>query len=1105
MAKQNKGRKFFAASATAALVASAIVPVASAAQLNDYNKISGYAKEAVQSLVDSGVIQGDANGNFNPLKTISRAEAATIFTKALELEADGSVNFKDVKAGAWYYDAIAAAVSNGIFEGVSATEFAPNKSLTRSEAAKILVDAFGLEGSESLSQFADASSVKPWAKSYLETAVANGIFTGSETNGKLNLNPNASITRQDFAVVFARTLDLVDAETPVDASIKAINNTTVEVTFDEEVNVDDVKASNFKIDGLEVKNASVKQTNKKVVVLTTEAQTADKEYVLSYKDEEIGKFKGIAAVIPTKIDVTTASVQGVIGKEVTLKAQVTVADGQSKAGIPVTFNIVSDNANVNAKIEVEALTDENGVATYSYTRYYEHNDNVAAYATSKSSVSSTGKVYWANKIQLAVSEITTGNELANNTKKSYKVVGAKNTTYYVAVKENIDVNPDKITNLYVQDHANSNNFVTPYELTTGKDEYAKVQTNANGEATFTVYGSDLTATPIVYLPSSVNKTATDFSYSKLALQAEAPAVKFSKIDKLAITVAAEGKADSAEFLNTPVAYDQNSVGGRNYTVTVTDKDGKLAPEGTAAYVTFDKENLSSITTDAVYFSTAKENFVKVTAGTVYKVTVGKEGKAQFRLAGKGSTAFAKPTVFLNTAGKTAPVELDKADVQAVAEVTYFKAPEVTNAVLKVTDEYGRTITSTTAGKDAIFTYQSVDQNGFDYRPNGYNSTGQTTQIVWKPVTQPDGTIVWVQEVITNPGNTVYEYALAFDVTSTFGNATVKDAAGKVLNASQNLGNTKTYQVKSDATGKAIVRVTTDAADTVSVNVTGASNILPTQTASVSFTNSTTVPALYTGVVESFDSIKQTLKFAGKDSVSYVGEKVYYRGLNNTPIATADDFIKALANATGTVQVTYEVKDGVTTFYIYSIAATGNKPVDTAAALPGAEALATAIKNAENANLKETDYTPESWKVYANALAAAKAVAPTAIDIEKAAAAKTLNDARAALVKAPVAEVKTEVTSAVGFAPNDTAALLGLFTSYEVAGTVAEADTTKKVELKISFEDETVTPATVTVEVKDGKFAYTTPASTFANTVKAVTLVVDGKEVGTAKAIEAKVK
>ncbi|MGE7752555.1 S-layer homology domain-containing protein [Lysinibacillus fusiformis] len=230
MAKQNKGRKFFAASATAALVASAIVPVASAAQLNDFNKISGYAKEAVQSLVDAGVIQGDANGNFNPLKTISRAEAATIFTNALELEAEGAVDFKDVKADAWYYDAIAATVENGIFEGVSATEFAPNKQLTRSEAAKILVDAFGLEGEGDLSEFADASTVKPWAKSYLEIAVANGVIKGSEANGKTNLNPNAPITRQDFAVVFSRTIENVDATPKVD-KIEVVDAKTLNVTL----------------------------------------------------------------------------------------------------------------------------------------------------------------------------------------------------------------------------------------------------------------------------------------------------------------------------------------------------------------------------------------------------------------------------------------------------------------------------------------------------------------------------------------------------------------------------------------------------------------------------------------------------------------------------------------------------------------------------------------------------------------------------------------------------------------------------------------------------------------------------------------------------------
>ena len=126
MAKSNKGRKLFATSATAALVAAAIVPVASAAQVNDFNSVSSYAQEAVQDLVDRGVITGDEKGNFKPQNKVSRAEAAKILTEALGLEATGSINFSDVKASAWYYDAIAAAVSNKVFEGQGAGKFNPS-------------------------------------------------------------------------------------------------------------------------------------------------------------------------------------------------------------------------------------------------------------------------------------------------------------------------------------------------------------------------------------------------------------------------------------------------------------------------------------------------------------------------------------------------------------------------------------------------------------------------------------------------------------------------------------------------------------------------------------------------------------------------------------------------------------------------------------------------------------------------------------------------------------------------------------------------------------------------------------------------------------------
>ncbi|QPR66661.1 S-layer homology domain-containing protein [Lysinibacillus macroides] len=598
MAKQNKGRKFFAASATAALVASAIVPVASAAQVNDLNKVSGYAKEAVQALVDSGVIQGDAKGNFNPLNTISRAEAAEIFAKALDLDASGDVNFKDVKKGAWYYNSITAVVEHGIFEGVSTTEFAPSKSLTRSEAAKILVEAFGLEGDASVDGFADSSSIKPWAKQYLEIAVANGIFQGTDTN---RLNPNNTITRQDFALTFQRTLNLEENEEVVEASsVKAINNTTVEVTFDEAQTT--VKASDFSIDGLEIKNAAIKQSNNKVVVLTTASQTAEQEYTLSYRDEVIGGFKGVAAVIPTAVtavEFENPVVEGEIGKEtttqvkshksqqaplgtqVTVQAQVTVGEGQSKAGIPVTFNIVnaqgSDNKNpsggLNPAIVAEALTDENGVASYAYTRYaatsqdLNTSDEVQVYATGNPTARDFTKVYWANTQPLTITEVTTGNKLNNGAKKVYKVkvAGVNNAAELekkygsrdinVGYLDNVNVAPDKANkNVTVTDNTTGitlgypGQFTTTNSTETNRFNAVRVKLDAKGEATFTLTGSNQTVTPFVWVDDAVGNTnATIDRFDKTELAAFAAPLTFAKEQVLSVKVESLGTKDASAY------------------------------------------------------------------------------------------------------------------------------------------------------------------------------------------------------------------------------------------------------------------------------------------------------------------------------------------------------------------------------------------------------------------------------------------------------------------------------------------------------------------------------------------------------------------------------
>lgn len=218
---------------------------------------------------------------------------------------------------------------------------------------------------------------------------------------------------------------------------KAINATTVEVTFGDNVN-----ALKFAIEGLEVKNAAVKQTDAKTVVLTTSAQEANKEYTVTLDGVKLGTFKGVNVAVPTKVTIKDVdgdrSHQGVIGKEVTVRAEVTVADGQSKAGIPVTFNVVNNNSNTNEKV---AYTDANGVTTYSYTRYYNSEDNVTAYATSISSVYSTGKVYWANALQLTVTDTTKEESLTNGGKKVYQINSSKNAGKFVFVTfaENLDV------------------------------------------------------------------------------------------------------------------------------------------------------------------------------------------------------------------------------------------------------------------------------------------------------------------------------------------------------------------------------------------------------------------------------------------------------------------------------------------------------------------------------------------------------------------------------------------------------------------------------------------------------------------------------------------
>lgn len=105
-----------------------------------------------------------------------------------------------------------------------------------------------------------------------------------------NFNPKGSTTRGQFATFLYKTINTdfssVTGAVGAVASIKAINTTTVEVTFKDAI--EDIKAVDFAIEGLEISNAVVKQTDAKTAVLTTAVQTGDKVYTLTVNGNKAG-------------------------------------------------------------------------------------------------------------------------------------------------------------------------------------------------------------------------------------------------------------------------------------------------------------------------------------------------------------------------------------------------------------------------------------------------------------------------------------------------------------------------------------------------------------------------------------------------------------------------------------------------------------------------------------------------------------------------------------------------------------------------------------------------------------------------------------------------
>lgn len=171
-------------------------------RFTDIKKDAWYI-DGVKYAIDNGLMNGVSMTEFAPEETLTRAMLVTILYRlAGEPETSTKTNFTDVPEGEWYSDAVAWTVEKGVTLGTSETTFDPSQPVTREQLVTFLWRYAGKpESKQSLSAFADNAMVSEYAYTAMQWAVENMIVNGKEDD---KLDPVGNATRAEIAIIFMR-------------------------------------------------------------------------------------------------------------------------------------------------------------------------------------------------------------------------------------------------------------------------------------------------------------------------------------------------------------------------------------------------------------------------------------------------------------------------------------------------------------------------------------------------------------------------------------------------------------------------------------------------------------------------------------------------------------------------------------------------------------------------------------------------------------------------------------------------------------------------------------------------------------------------------------
>ena len=168
----------------------------------DISNKSKEEQKAINSLAKAGIINGVSETEFLPDKSMTRAEiAALLLRMTAEEESEGNGGFYDVSSDDWYCGVASKSAELGIVKGFEDNTFRGEDTISKLQFVSLVSRTLEKErGWEYKTN--DNLSVPDWAKEDISLAISEGIISENE-------NLDGDITRSEAAVILYKLYDLI--------------------------------------------------------------------------------------------------------------------------------------------------------------------------------------------------------------------------------------------------------------------------------------------------------------------------------------------------------------------------------------------------------------------------------------------------------------------------------------------------------------------------------------------------------------------------------------------------------------------------------------------------------------------------------------------------------------------------------------------------------------------------------------------------------------------------------------------------------------------------------------------------------------------------------